>query len=134
MIRFGWESMKKALILKVLVSALFLQSPAVAQTYSSFFEDDSSSFSTLEDSFSPSRAVPSGDSVNSFRDARDSYIDALKTINRLNVESKFVGLESMVIGEKRSYVLRDGAPAFFDNSVRTTGMGCFVTQIGATGC
>ena len=86
--------MKEALIFKVLVSALFLQIPAVAQTYSSFFEDDGSSLSTLEDSFSSSRAGPSGNSVNSFRDARDSYIDALKTINRLNVESKFVGLES----------------------------------------
>ena len=126
--------MKKEFATTVLFSALFLHLPAAAQTSSSFFEDNSSSFTTLEDSFSPVNAGPTVGSVNSFRTSRDSFIDAIKTINRLNIESKFVGLESVVIGEKRSYSEAGGGSAFLNNSVFTTGMGCFVTQIGATSC
>ena len=126
--------MKKKFATTVVFTALFLQLPAAAQISSSFFEDNSSSFSTLEDSFSPLDAGSTVGSVNGFRTSRDSFIDAIKTINRLNIESKFVGLESVVIGEKRSYSEGDGGSAFLNNSVFTTGMGCFVTQIGATNC
>ena len=126
--------MKKEFATTVLFSALFLQLPAAAQTSSSFFEDNSSSFSTLEDSFSPLNAGTTVGSVNSFKTSRDSFIDAIKTINRLNIESKFVGLETVVIGEKRSYSEGDGGSAFLNNSVFTTGVGCFVTQVGAAGC
>ena len=126
--------MKKEFANTVLFSALFLQLPAAAQTSSSFFEDKSSSFSTLEDSFSPLNAGPAVGSVDNFRTSRDSFIDAIKTINQLNIESKFVGLETVVIGEKRSYSERGGGSAFLNNSVFTTGVGCFVTQVGAAGC
>ena len=99
-----------------------------------FFENKSSSFASLEDSFSPSDNGGIGDYMNGYRDARSSYIDAIKTINYFNSESKIVGRESAVIGGKRSYLERGVGSVFLDTTVRTSGMGCFVTQVGASGC
>ena len=80
--------MKKLLALQAFVIASLMQSPAIAQTYSSFFEDSSSSFAALEDSFAPSGNGGVGDFVNGYRDARSSYIDAIKTINYSGREGK----------------------------------------------
>ena len=126
--------MKKLLALQAFVIASLMQSPAIAQTYSSFFEDSSSSFAALEDSFAPSGNGGVGDFVNGYRDARSSYIDAIKTINYFNSESKIVGRESAVIGGKRSYLDRGVGSVFLDTTFRTSGMGCLVTQVGASGC
>ena len=126
--------MKKLLALQAFVIASLMQLPASAQTYSSFFEDSSSSFAALEDSFAPSGNGGVGDFVNGYRDARSSYIDAIKTINYFNSESKIVGRESAVIGGKRSYLERGVGSVFLDTTVRTSGMGCFVTQVGVSGC
>jgi len=126
--------MKKLLALQAFVIASLMQLPASAQTYSSFFEDISSSFAALEDSFAPSGNGGVGDFVNGYRDARSSYIDAIKTINYFNSESKIVGRESAVIGGKRLYLERGVGSVFLDTTVRTSGMGCFITQVGVSGC
>ena len=126
--------MKKLLALQAFVIASLMQSPAIAQTYSSFFEDSSSSFAALEDSFAPSGNGGVGDFMNGYRDARGSYIDAIKTINYFNSESKMVGRESAVIGGKGSYLERGVGSVFLDTTVRTSGMGCLVTQVGVSGC
>ena len=126
--------MKKLLALQAFAIASLMQFPAIAQTYSSFFEDSTSSFAALEDGFAPSGNGGVGDFVNGYRDARSSYIDAIKTINYFNSESKIVGRESAVIGGKRSYLDRGVGSVFLDTTFRTSGMGCFVTQVGASGC
>ena len=126
--------MKKLLALQAFVIASLMQFPASAQTYSSFFEENSSSFAALEDSFAPSGNGGVGDFMNGYRDARSSYIDAIKSINYLNSESKIVGRESAIFGEKRSYLERSVGSIFLDTTVRTSGMGCFVTQAGVSGC
>ena len=126
--------MKKLLALQAFVIASSMQLPASAQTYSSFFEDSSSSFAALEDSFAPSGNGGVGDFVNGYRDARSSYIDAIKSINYFNSESKLVGRESAVIGGQRSYLERGVGSVFLDTTVRTSGMGCLVTQVGVSGC
>ena len=126
--------MKRNIALQVFAITSLMQSPAIAQTYSSFFEGDVSSFGALEDSFAPSGYMGDGDFMNGYRDARGSYIDAIKTINYFNSESKLVGRESAVIGEIRSYFERGVGSVNLDSTVRTTGMGCFVTQVGASGC
>ena len=88
----------------------------------------------MEDSFAPSGNGGVGDFVNGYRDARGSYIDAIKTINYFNSESKMVGRESAVIGGKGSYSERGVGSVFLDRTVRTSGMGCLVTQVGVSGC
>lgn len=125
--------MMKALA-ALLITASFLQQPTNAQTYSSFFEKDITSFRPLEDSFTPPASNMINESSMSPKTATDNYIDTVRGSNQLNSKSRAIGYKKATIGTNRFDPSSSRNTDPLNEFTRTTQMGCFVTQIGSTNC
>ena len=125
---------KKQLSALLVITVSWLQIPASAQTYSSFYKKSESSFSTLEDSFNTPNTSLAIDSSMSHKSNRSSYIDRILEVNQLNNASRFAGNKTAILGTKNITSNSSENPSFLKESVRTTLNTCFVTQAGSRNC
>ena len=125
---------KKQLSALLVITVSWLQIPASAQTYSSFYKKSESSFTTIENSFNTPNASLAIDSSMSPKSNRSSYVDRILEVNQLNNASRFAGNKSAVLGAKNINPKSSESPSFLKESVRTTRNTCLVTQAGSSNC
>ena len=125
---------KKQLSALLVITFSWLQIPASAQTYSSFYKKSESSFSTIEDSFNTPNTSLGVDSSMSPKNDRSSYVDRILDVNQLNNSSRLAGNETAILGAKNINLRSAQGTSFLKESVRTTSNACFVTQNGSRNC
>ena len=126
--------MKRQLATLLFITASWLQIPAVAQTYSSFFKKIEASFSTIEDSFTTTNSILTIYSPMIYKNDRASYIDRILEANQLNNASRLAGNETAILGAKNVKLRSAQGTSLLKESVRTTRNACFVTQNGSRNC
>ena len=126
--------MKRQLAALLFITTSWLQIPAGAQTYSSFFKENESSFHTIEDSFATTNSILAIESSMSHKSERASYIDKILEVNQLNNASRLAGNETAILGGKNINLRSAQGTSFLKESVRTTSNACFVTQNGSRNC
>ena len=126
--------MKASLMCLLLTNAILLPTPTTAQTYSSFLEQDISSFNTIEDSFTPPNANPEKGSMIRQRSTITSYIDRAIELNHSNNSSRFTGSETAILGSTSIDSTSAKGPTLLNNSIRTTKNSCFVSLSTSINC